>query len=155
KDDPLADLATALEETARTTTAALLREGSGTEIAVAIAESATSLMDDTAREVEAVPPPPQPMARRKGWPTRGHAPARTRPQSVVRIAEHVRRTWPVIERIKLQQRIDAHVEATKDAYAFPTIADRPACPFLVDNACAVHEVRPMVCRAFNSSDLAA
>jgi Fe-S-cluster containining protein len=29
---------------------------------------------------------------------------------------------------------------------------RPACPFLVDEACAIHPVRPMACRHFNVFD---
>ncbi len=30
--------------------------------------------------------------------------------------------------------------------------NRPACPFLVDDACAIHPLRPMACRHFNVFD---
>jgi hypothetical protein len=151
----LNDLASALEDTARDVVAGLLAEPPANGVAVAIAETITTLMDETSRELETLLPPPAPMACRKGCPTCCHVSVRSDAQSIVRIAEHVRTTWPVVERIKLKARIDAHVEATKDAFAFASVADRPACPLLVDDACSVHEVRPMVCRAFNSTDLAA
>jgi hypothetical protein len=153
--DPLTELAAALEETAREAVNALLTEERSTETAVTIAATMTSLMDETSRELETLLPPPQPMACRKGCPTCCHVSVRTDAQSILRITEHVRRNWPVVERIKLKARIEAHVEATRDAFAFPSVADRPACPFLVDASCSVHEVRPMVCRAFNSTDLSA
>lgn len=153
--DALTDLSVALELTARDTIVGLLEEPPSTETAVAMAEITTTLMDETVRELEPLLPPPLPMACRKGCPTCCHVSVRTDAQSIIRIAEHVRKNWPVVERIKLKERIDAHVEATRDAFAFPAVADRPACPLLVDDACSVHEVRPMVCRAFNSTDLGA
>ena len=153
--DPLQDLALALEESARESVKQLLRQPASNALAVAIAELPTDLMESTTRELEEVLPGPEPMACRKGCPTCCHVPVRTDAQSVVRIVEHVRRSWSVVERIKLKERIDAHVEATRDDYAFAAVADRPACPFLVEDSCSVHAVRPMVCRAFNSTDLAA
>jgi Fe-S-cluster containining protein len=153
--DPLKELALALEESARDSVAQLLKQAPSNALAVALAESPTDLMQATAAELEEVLPGPEPMACRKGCPTCCHVPVRTDAQSVIRIVEHVRQSWPVVERIKLKTRIDAHVEATKDDYAFAAVADRPPCPFLVEDSCSVHEVRPMVCRAFNSTDLAA
>jgi hypothetical protein len=153
--EALANLFSALEITANELVTTLLTEPPTAETAVAIAEAVTTLMDETAREVEPLLPPPQPMACRKGCPTCCHVSVRTDAQSIIRIAEHVRQNWSVVERIKLKERIDHHVEATRDAFAFPAVADRPACPFLVDDSCSVHEVRPMVCRAFNSTDLPA
>ena len=154
-NDALKELAAALESSARDGVALLLRQPPSTDVAIALAEVPTSLMEDTARELETMLPAPEPMACRKGCPTCCHVPVRTDAQSVIRIVEHVRQSWPVVERIKLKARIDAHVEATRDPYAFAAVADRPACPFLVEDSCSVHAVRPMVCRAFNSTDLAA
>jgi len=153
--DALKNLAVALEDSTRESVAQLLKQPASNALAVAIAEAPTSLMEETTRELEEVLPGPEPMACRKGCPTCCHVPVRTDAQSVIRIVEHVRQSWPVVERIKLKTRIDAHVEATKDDYAFAAVADRPACPFLVEDSCSVHAVRPMVCRAFNSTDLAA
>jgi hypothetical protein len=153
--DALKNLAVALEDSTRESVAQLLQQPASNALAVAIAEAPTSLMEETTRELEEVLPGPEPMACRKGCPTCCHVPVRTDAQSVIRIVEHVRQSWPVVERIKLKARIDAHVEATKDDYAFAAVADRPACPFLVEDSCSVHAVRPMVCRAFNSTDLAA
>ena len=153
--DALKNLAVALEDSTRESVAELLKQPASNALAVAIAEAPTSLMEETTRELEEVLPGPEPMACRKGCPTCCHVPVRTDAQSVIRIVEHVRQSWPVVERIKLKTRIDAHVEATKDDYAFAAVADRPACPFLVEDSCSVHAVRPMVCRAFNSTDLAA
>jgi hypothetical protein len=153
--EALKNLALALEDSTRESVAQLLKQPASNALAVAIAEAPTSLMEETTRELEEVLPGPEPMACRKGCPTCCHVPVRTDAQSVIRIVEHVRQSWPVVERIKLKARIDAHVEATKDDYAFAAVADRPACPFLVEDSCSVHTVRPMVCRAFNSTDLAA
>src|SRR4051812_40707779 len=153
--DILKELAEALESSARDTVKLLLAQPATTAVVVTLAESTTTLMDQTAVAVEESLPPQPPMACRKGCPTCCHVPVRTDAQSIVRIAEHVRASWPLTERLKLKARVDAHVEATKDDYAFPAVADRPPCPFLVEDACSVHAVRPMVCRAFNSSDLAA
>ena len=153
--EALKDLADALEQSAHDGTALLLQQPPSTALATALAETMTDLMENTTRELEGMLPSPQPVACRKGCPTCCHVPVRTDAQSVIRIVEHVRQSWPVVERIKLKARIEAHVEATKDPYAFAAVADRPPCPFLVEDSCSVHAVRPMVCRAFNSTDLAA
>src|SRR4051794_24427284 len=124
--DALKDLALALEESARDSVAQLLQQPPSNALAVALAEVPTDLMEQTATELAEGLPGPEPMACRKGCPTCCHVPVRTDAQSVVRIVEHVRQSWPVVERIKLKARIDAHVEATRDDYAFAAVTDRPA-----------------------------
>lgn len=51
-------------------------------------------------------------------------------------------SWYVVE--KMHDPIRAQVQAQLAHHR-----ERDACPFLVDEACAVHPVRPMACRLFN------
>ena len=53
--------------------------------------------------------------------------------------------WFAVEKLagETRQRVQAQLENHKQL---------DSCPFLVDNACAIHPVRPMACRLFNVFD---
>lgn len=58
--------------------------------------------------------------------------------------------WPA-ERVQgIRRKIAAY---RADGYALTTVP-RPPCPLLEDGKCSVYEVRPLVCRAHNSIDVA-
>lgn len=75
---------------------------------------------------------------------------------VLRISEHIRAEWTPEQRRELDARLAAHQEASR---AFlegaTTLKPRAVCPLLVDAACSVWKVRPIVCRGYNSTDVGA
>ena len=65
------------------------------------------------------------------------------------IAEHLNRTLDSKERAALHERIDEH-EARQASGKKMAL-----CPLNVDGACSVYEVRPTICRSYNSTDVGA
>jgi Fe-S-cluster containining protein len=69
------------------------------------------------------------------------------PQETFRIARELRGRGDTTE---TRAALSAYVEKTKGATTFRRGV---ACPFLVDNACSIYSVRPMMCRKCNSLDV--
>jgi Fe-S-cluster containining protein len=84
-----------------------------------------------------------------------HRPVGTSAPTVLRIAAALRATTTESELAGVLARVRALDEETHGAAW--TLAERPprACAFLVNRACAIYEVRPFVCRAWNSADASA
>jgi Fe-S-cluster containining protein len=70
---------------------------------------------------------------------------------VAAIADAIRQR-PAADIEALRQRIERHVDANPGAAFIP--AALPPCPLLVDSRCLVYDVRPLVCRAEHSYDVA-
>jgi Fe-S-cluster containining protein len=81
-----------------------------------------------------------------------HRPVGTTAPTVLRIAAALREERTDAEFAQALARV---VALDKKTHGMPwTLADRPPfpCAFLVDGACSIYEVRPLVCRAWNSAD---
>lgn len=109
----------------------------------------TGLMADLEREQ----PPPRPLACGEGCAycctaIEVHVSA----LEVLRVADHVSQTLTssdLADLVKRTETVDAEKKEAREAGA-----ERPrfTCPLLVDNRCSVYDVRPFVCRGFNSYD---
>ena len=71
---------------------------------------------------------------------------------VLVIADHLKRTLLPSEVQELRKRMDEY-QATVARH--PSGKGLALCPLNVDGACSIYEVRPTVCRSFNSTDAAA
>jgi len=69
------------------------------------------------------------------------------PQEIFRIARELRRRGELASTLAA---LSAYTERAKQATTFRRDS---ACPFLVDNACSIYAVRPMMCRKCNSLDV--
>lgn len=83
-----------------------------------------------------------------------HLPVETSTAEAARALEYARGELNAAEFRALRARI------REAARAYPLAPDRPPaqsppCPFLEDDACLVHPVRPLACRGWNSSDVSA
>ena len=72
---------------------------------------------------------------------------------VLAIAEHLRRTLTEAELADLRQRVTVTLERKRNQSRFQPAAPMIPCPLLVDNLCSVYEFRPLVCRAWHSTDV--
>ena len=74
---------------------------------------------------------------------------------VLRLADHIRATYSSEDREKLEERMKGYMEATA-AWHMGDDSKKPryVCPLLriEDGACNVWLERPIICRAFNSTD---
>ena len=74
---------------------------------------------------------------------------------VLRLANHIRESWTDDQRARLAERMAEYMTATGPYHEGTTKAKpRFICPLLQEAACSVWEVRPIVCRGVNSTDVA-
>ncbi len=112
-------------------------------------------VDETIDRVNALAPPPRPIACGAGCPYCCHIRVTTSPPEVLALADHIRRSWPA-ERVAALKRKLANVDRlTRGRDAAQRDRMRLPCPLLVDNDCGVHEMRPINCRGLASVDVAA
>ncbi len=99
------------------------------------------------------PPSPNTLACQKGCSTCCSRPIVTTAPSVLRLAAWLRERLSADELSEVFRRVIAVDEVTHGKTL--TLEDRPPtpCALLVDGACSVYEVRPFVCRAWNSYDV--
>lgn len=141
-----------LQDAARALGTGLTANGEKATLPVALASMATGLYEEAeGRLANAVPNQPD-VACCRGCTACCYLPVRTDPGTVLRLAEHVRETWTPIQQRALERRVNAHIAAVEANPEAPPSA-RPPCPFLVDDMCSVHELRPLVCRAMNAFDV--
>ncbi|MFT3776143.1 MAG: YkgJ family cysteine cluster protein [Minicystis sp.] len=74
---------------------------------------------------------------------------------VIRIADHLRRTLDPDALAALVARVRAADEQTRGLTRRERAIAAVPCPLLVDDACSVHEVRPLLCRGWTSLDVSA
>lgn len=73
---------------------------------------------------------------------------------VLRLAEHITNEWSPEQREALDERMASYMKATEAYHRGATkVRPRHVCPLLQDAACSVWLVRPIICRAFNSTDV--
>ena len=112
-------------------------------------------VDRTIDRVNALSPPPQPIACGAGCPFCCHIRVTTSPPEVLALADHIERNWPV-ERVAALRRKLANLDTlTRGRDAAQRDKMRLPCPLLVDNDCSVHEMRPINCRGLASVDVMA
>jgi Fe-S-cluster containining protein len=70
---------------------------------------------------------------------------------VFRIIAHVRETQDARGLDELKARTDGYVTQLRGRHFNDPTADSVQCPLLVDDRCSVYDVRPLVCRGFNST----
>jgi len=68
------------------------------------------------------------------------------------IVDHVRRHWSAERREALIARLRERREQTRGLDSDAIRLKRLPCPYLEDDACSIHAVRPFRCRAYNSTD---
>jgi hypothetical protein len=105
--------------------------------------------------VNKLSPPPRPIACGPGCPFCCHIRLTVSAPELLLVADHLRRTWSAQRLEALKTKLANLDRLTRGRDAEAREAMRLPCPMLVDNSCAVHEVRPTSCRAVASVDVAA
>jgi Fe-S-cluster containining protein len=118
----------------------------------AIAETTMDAFSSTVAGMEKLSPPEKPLACKKGCAHCCHLTVLTDGTTVLRIAEYVRKNFSSAQRTLLDMRLIAYEDKVEKMTQSQRSLARIPCPLLVDGACSVHEVRPLICRAFNSYD---
>ena len=112
-------------------------------------------VDETIDQVNALAPPPKPIACGAGCPFCCHIRVTTSPPEVLALVHHIERKWPA-ERVAALRRKLANLDPlTRGRDAAQRDQMRLPCPLLVDNNCGVHEMRPINCRGLASVDVMA
>lgn len=116
----------------------------------AVADTVMDAFSSSAAGLEKLAPPEKPIACKKGCAHCCHLTVLTDGATVLRIAEHVRTNMNQAERMLLDMRLIVYEDKVEKMTQSQRSLARIPCPLLVDGACSVHEVRPLICRAFNS-----
>jgi Fe-S-cluster containining protein len=93
-----------------------------------------------------------PSACRKGCNFCCHLPVETTVPQIIVIADHLTRTFQPSEVQDLRKRMDEYQASIARHSSGKGLA---LCPLNVDGACSIYEVRPTICRSFNSQDAVA
>jgi Putative zinc- or iron-chelating domain len=127
----------------------------GPEGAVAAAAAASDRAAELDRAARATEPPATPIACAKGCPSCCVSKVAVVAPEVLRIAEHLRRNLDPEPFAALVARVRAADEQTRGLSRAERARAGVPCPLLVEGACSVHEVRPLLCRGWSSLDVAA
>jgi Fe-S-cluster containining protein len=144
-----------LKQHLRKSTATALRERRTPRQARAAADTTMDAYTSTVAGLERFAPPEHPLACRKGCDHCCHLTVLADAATVIRIADYVRETFTPGERMLLDMRLIAYEDKVEGQTQAQRSLSRVACPLLVDGACSVHPVRPLICRSFNSYDVEA
>ena len=71
---------------------------------------------------------------------------------LLRILDHVRQRFDEAQTAALRDRAHDYVVRVGDRNVNDGCVDSVPCPLLVDDLCSIYEVRPLVCRGYNSTD---
>jgi hypothetical protein len=127
----------------------------GLEGAVAAAASASDRAASLTGAALAAEPPPAPIACARGCPACCVSKVAVVAPEVLRIAVHLRATLAPDALGALTARVRAADEQTRGLTRAERALAGVPCPLLVDGACSVHEVRPLLCRGWTSLDAVA
>jgi Fe-S-cluster containining protein len=97
-------------------------------------------------------PPPAPIACQKGCSSCCVSKVVVVAPEVIRIADHLRRTLDPDALAALAARVREADERTRGLSRRERAHAGVPCPLLVDDACSIHEVRPLLCRGWTSLD---
>jgi uncharacterized protein len=150
---PLQPFFDKLKQHLRKTTAEALRERRTPRQLRATADTVMDAYTSTVAGLEKPLPPERPLACAKGCAHCCHLTVLADAATVLRIADHVSETFTPGERMLLDMRLIAYEEKVEGLTQAQRSMSRIACPLLVDGACTVHAVRPLICRSFNSYDV--
>lgn len=118
----------------------------------AVADTVMDAFTSATTGLEKLSPPEKPLACKKGCAHCCHLAVMTDGATVLRIAEFVRKSVSPAERTLLDMRLIVYEDKVEKMTQSQRSMARISCPLLVNGACSVHEVRPLICRAFNSYD---
>ena len=144
----------AAEAQARATAQALSGRRSVKRL-LAMMKKALARVEKLVARVNALDPPPRPIACGPGCPYCCHIRLTASPPEILFIADHIRTTWPADRQAALKRKLANLDRLTRGLDDEIREAMRLPCPMLVDNSCGIHQVRPISCRAVASVDVAA
>jgi Fe-S-cluster containining protein len=150
---PLQPFFDELQRHLRKTTAAALSERRTPRQLRAVADTVMDAYSSTVGGLESLVSVEKPLACRKGCAHCCHLTVLADAATVMRIADHVCETFTPAERMLLDMRLIAYEKKVEGLTQARRSMSRAACPLLVDGACSVHPVRPLICRSFNSYDV--
>lgn len=127
----------------------------GVEGAIEAAAAASDRAAELARAAVAREPPPAPVACEKGCDACCVSKVVAVAPEMIRIADYLRRTLDPGAIEALAERVRAADERTRGLSRRERALAGVPCPLLVDGACSVHEVRPLLCRGWTSLDAGA
>jgi Fe-S-cluster containining protein len=73
----------------------------------------------------------------------------------LRLLRHVRSTFSENDRDALRARTERYASQLRGRSFDEAVDEVVPCPLLVDGRCAAYDVRPLVCRGYNSTNVAA
>lgn len=141
-----------LKKHLKKTTADSLKANKKPEQIHAVAETVMDAFSSSVVGLEKLVPPDKPIACKKGCAHCCHLAVMTDGATVLRIAEFIRENVSSAQRTLLDMRLILYEDKVEKMTQSQRSTARIPCPLLVDGACSVHEVRPLICRAFNSFD---
>lgn len=124
----------------------------GEEGAIAAAAAASGRAAELMDAALSREPPPAPIACKKGCAACCVSKVVVVAPEVIRIADHLRRTLDPDSLSALMDRVRAADERTRGLSRRERAHAGVPCPLLVDDACSIHAVRPLLCRGWTSLD---
>jgi Fe-S-cluster containining protein len=150
---PLQPLFDELKQHLKKTTVESLRANKTPQQVRAVADTTTEAFGSAIEGLLGPVPPERALDCKKGCAHCCHLAVLTDGATTLRIATYVREKFSNAERMLLDMRLIAYEDKVeKMTQSQRSMAYLP-CPLLVDGACTVHPVRPLICRAFNSYDV--
>lgn len=146
------ELLAAVAEGERRALGLLLARDRGVGGAIAAASAACDRFAELERAATAREPPAAPIACRKGCSACCVSKVVITAPEVIRVADWLRRTLDEEALAALTERVRAADDRTRGLTRAERATARVPCPLLVDEACSVHEVRPLLCRGWTSLD---
>jgi len=124
----------------------------GEEGAIAAAEAASLRAAELMSAALVREPPPSSIACSKGCAACCVSKVVVVAPEVIRIADHLRRSLDPDALAALAARVRAADDRTRGLSRRERALAGVPCPLLVDDACSIHEVRPLLCRGWTSLD---
>jgi hypothetical protein len=124
----------------------------GPEGAILAAASASARAADLERAALAREPPSKPVACGPGCPSCCVSKVAVVAPEVLRIVAHLRAKLDPDALATLTRRVHAADEAVRGLTRAARARAGVSCPLLVDGACSVHDVLPLLCRGWTSLD---
>ncbi len=118
----------------------------------AVVDTLNDAFETSVAGLSAQAPPERPLACKKGCDHCCHVTVMVDAATVLRIADFIRETFGRAERTLLDMRMILYEDKVEKMTQSERSRAQLPCPLLVDGACTVHPVRPLVCRSFNSYD---
>ncbi len=122
---------------------------------LAMTRAALRRLDRMVERVNTLVPPEKPIACGAGCPFCCHIRLTASPVEILLVADHLRATQSAAELQVTKRRVANMDYLTRGRGEARREAMRLPCSMLVERSCAIHQVRPISCRAVASVDLPA